>query len=174
MIPPVDSPDDLSQWERMLTGQLYRASDPDVAGAHRRARLLLERFNATPFDQADLRRRLLGDLLGEYGERSEIRPPFYCDYGSQVSMGAGSFANFGLVALDPAPIVIGDDVQIGPNVQLLTPTHPIDPEQRRAGWEAAEPITIGDNVWLGGGRDRPARRVHRRRHRGRGWLGGDT
>jgi maltose O-acetyltransferase len=82
---------------------------------------------------------------------SEIRPPFYCDYGSQVSMGARSFANFGLVALDPAPIVIGDDVQIGPNVQLLTPTHPVDPDQRRAGWEAAAPITIADNVWLGGG-----------------------
>jgi maltose O-acetyltransferase len=135
----------------MLTGHLYLASDPDVAAAHRRARFLLERVNATSFDQADLRRQLLSELLGHFGPRSEIRPPFYCDYGTQVSMGAGSFANFGLVALDPAPIVIGDDVQIGPNVQLLTPTHPVDPDQRRAGWEAAEPITIGDNVWLGGG-----------------------
>jgi maltose O-acetyltransferase len=144
-------PDGLSQWECMLAGDLYLASDPEVAAAHRRARLLLDRFNATGFDQADDHRRLLGELLGHFGLMSEIRPPFYCDYGSQVSMGARSFANFGLVALDPAPIVIGDDVQIGPNVQLLTPTHPIDPDQRRAGWEAAAPITIGDNVWLGGG-----------------------
>lgn len=61
------------------------------------------------------------------------------------------FVNCGLVALDVAAITIGDDVQIGPNVQLLTPTHPLDAEQRRARWESADPITIGDNVWLGGG-----------------------
>jgi maltose O-acetyltransferase len=157
VIPPADGPDaadgpvGLSQWERMLAGQLYRASDPEVAAAHRRARLLLERFNATGFDDADLHRGLLGELLGHFGPMSEIRPPFFCDYGTQVTIGARTFANFGLVALDPAPIVIGDDVQIGPNVQLLTPTHPVDPDQRRAGWEAAAPITIGDNVWLGGG-----------------------
>ena len=65
--------------------------------------------------------------------------------------GARSFVNFGLVALDVTSITIGDDVQIGPNVQLLTPTHPIDPEERRSKVEAAKPITIGDNVWLGGG-----------------------
>ena len=80
-----------------------------------------------------------------------IRPPLRVDYGYNLHVGAGTFANFGLVALDVAPIRIGEDVQIGPNVQLLTPTHPLDPERRRARWEAAEPITIGDNVWLGGG-----------------------
>jgi maltose O-acetyltransferase len=90
-------------------------------------------------------------LVGAFGEGSEIRPPFHCDYGYQLHIGSRTFANFGLVALDVARIDIGDDVQIGPAVQLLTPTHPIDPELRRRKWEAAEPISIGDNVWLGGG-----------------------
>jgi maltose O-acetyltransferase len=80
-----------------------------------------------------------------------IRPPFRCDYGYQTSIGARTFANWGLIALDVAKITIGDDVQIGPNVQLLPPTHPVAAGPRRDKWEAALPITIGDNVWLGGG-----------------------
>jgi len=80
-----------------------------------------------------------------------IRPPLYCDLGYQITIGARVFVNFGLVALDVAKITIGDDVQIGPNVQLLTPTHPTNAELRRAKWEASKPITIGSNVWLGGG-----------------------
>ena len=82
---------------------------------------------------------------------AEIRPPFRCDYGYQTTFGARTFANFGLVVLDVATVTIGDDVQIGPNVQLLTATHPLEPGPRRDKWEAAQPITIGDNVWLGGG-----------------------
>jgi maltose O-acetyltransferase len=108
-------------------------------------------YNATGVRQGPLRRRLLEELLGSVGEGTEIRPPFYVDYGAHITVGARTFANFGLVALDVAPITIGDDVQMGPNVQLLTPTHPVEPEPRRQKWEAAEPITIGDNVWLGGG-----------------------
>jgi maltose O-acetyltransferase len=77
------------------------------------------------------------------------------DYGAHITIGARCFANFGLVALDVAAITIGDDVQIGPNVQLLTPTHPVDPGPRRDKWEAAAPITIGDNVWLGRGHRLP-------------------
>ena len=73
------------------------------------------------------------------------------DYGSQVTIGARCFVNYGLVALDVARITIGDDVQIGPNVQLLTPTHPVEPQARLEKWEAAKPIAIGNNVWLGGG-----------------------
>ena len=78
-------------------------------------------------------------------------PRCYVDYGTNVVIGARTFANYGLVALDVAAITIGDDVQIGPNVQLLTPTHPVEPGPRRDKWEAAKPITIGDNVWLGAG-----------------------
>ena len=111
----------------------------------------MEEFNRTTVDAPGDGHRILGQLLGEFGEESELRPPLYCDYGSQIRIGARTFVNFGLVALDPAPITIGHDVQIGPNVQLLTPTHPLDPDLRRAKWEAALPIAIADNVWLGGG-----------------------
>ena len=135
----------------MLAGDLYIAEGPELARDGLRAMSLLERFNASPADHPEERRRLLEELLGSFGEGAEIRPPLYCDYGYRIRFGAGTFANFGLTALDVAEISIGDDVQIGPSVQLLTPTHPLDAELRRAKWEAALPITIGDNVWLGGG-----------------------
>ena len=137
--------------ERMLAGDLYLADDPELAEAHLRAMDLMEAYNATPARAGELRRQLLRSLLGSVGEGTEIRPPLWVDYGSHLTVGARTFANFGLVALDVARITIGDDVQIGPNVQLLTPTHPTEPEPRRAKWEAARPITIEDNVWLGGG-----------------------
>jgi maltose O-acetyltransferase len=139
-----------SQRERMLAGDLYIADDPELARESRRAAELYGEYNASPHG-VEVRRRILGDLLGSFGDGSEIRPPFYCDYGYQTFVGARTFLNFGCVALDVARIEIGDDVQIGPLVQLLTPTHPVDAELRRAKWEAAEPIAIGDNVWLGGG-----------------------
>ena len=135
----------------MLDGDLYIADDPELAADSLRARRLQDRFNRTEAGAGDERRRILAELLGAFGPGSEIRPPFYCDYGYQIRVGARVFANFGLSALDVATITIGDDVQIGPNVQLLTPTHPVEAEPRRAKWEAARPITIGDNVWLGGG-----------------------
>jgi len=125
--------DPRSQRERMLAGELYLADDPQLAADHRRAM------------------RLLAELLGALGPEAEIRPPLYCDYGYQIRVGARTFVNFGLMALDVAPITIGDDVQIGPNVQLLTPTHPVEAQPRREKWEAAMPITIEDNAWLGGG-----------------------
>jgi len=135
----------------MLAGELYRADDPELAAAALCARQLEDRFNRLSVDDRDQRRAILEELLGEIGEDTEIRPPFHCDYGSHIRIGARVFANCGLVALDVAPITIGDDVQIGPNVQLLTPTHPLDPDLRRAKWEAAEPIVIETNAWLGGG-----------------------
>ncbi|TDO39149.1 sugar O-acetyltransferase [Paractinoplanes brasiliensis] len=137
--------------ERMLAGELYRADDPALARDAERAASLSHRFNqADPADQA-LRRELLTELLGGLGEDTEIRPPFRCDYGRQTFVGARTFVNFGLVSLDVATVTIGDDVQIGPNVQLLTPWHPVAAGPRRDKWEAASPIVIGDNVWLGGG-----------------------
>jgi maltose O-acetyltransferase len=135
----------------MLAGEPYVASDPELVAMHHRAMALQDRYNATSIDQPDERRRLLEDLLGGIGPDTTIRPPLYVDYGAHLAVGARCFANFGLVALDCARITIGDDVQMGPNVQLLTPTHPTDPEERRTGIEGAGAITIGDNVWLGGG-----------------------
>jgi maltose O-acetyltransferase len=143
----LDPPSDArTQRERMLAGDLYIADDPELARDSLRAMALMERFNGSSAADPDLRRRLLDDLLGDFGEGSEIRPPLYCDYGYQIHIGDRTFANFGLMALDVAKIVIGDDVQIGPNVQLLTPTHPTDAQLRRAKWEAAKPITIEDNA----------------------------
>jgi maltose O-acetyltransferase len=140
-----------SMHERMLAGERYIAEDPQITTEYLRAMSLLEQYNRSTANAPADRERLLRELLGTLGEGSVIRPPFYCDYGYQIHFGARSFANFGLVALDVASITIGDDVQIGPNVQLLTPTHPLEAELRRAKWEAARPITIGNNVWLGGG-----------------------
>jgi maltose O-acetyltransferase len=135
----------------MLAGDLYIADDPELAAEALRAARLLDEYNRSAADDAAARRRLLVELLAGFGADSEIRPPLHCDYGYHLRIGARTFVNFGLVALDVAPITIGDDVQIGPNVQLLTPTHPIEAEARRAKWEGSQPITIGDNVWLGGG-----------------------
>jgi maltose O-acetyltransferase len=139
-----------SQRARMLAGDLYLADDPELAAQNRRAQALTDRYNATSTDDGT-RRQVLVELLGSVGEDTVIRPPLRCDYGWQIHVGARTFVNFGLVALDVATIRIGDDVQIGPNVQLLTPTHPVAAAPRRAKLEAARPITVGDNVWLGGG-----------------------
>jgi maltose O-acetyltransferase len=140
-----------SQRERMLAGDLYIADDPVLVEECRQAAALFKEYNdSSPGDEAT-RRRILERLLGSIGDGTEIRPPFYCDYGYNTHVGARTFVNFGLLALDVAAIRIGDDVQIGPYVQLLTPTHPLDSDARRAKWEAAEPIEVGDNVWLGGG-----------------------
>jgi maltose O-acetyltransferase len=137
--------------ERMLAGDLYLADDPELGRDLDRAAALSHRLdNLDPTDGA-ARRTLLTELLGAFGADSEIRPPFRCDYGYQTFIGARTFANFGLVCLDVASVTIGDDVQMGPYVQLLTPTHPVAAGPRRDKWEAALPITIGDNVWLGGG-----------------------
>jgi maltose O-acetyltransferase len=137
--------------ERMLAGELYIADDPELGEQSSRAFELADAFNATSVRDRAERRRLLEELLGGIGPDTEIRPPLYVDYGYQIAIGARCFVNYGLVAADVAKITIGNDVQIGPNVQLLTPTHPIEPGPRRAKWEAAEPISLGDNVWLGGG-----------------------
>ncbi len=136
---------------RMLAGEPYLADDPELVADHLRALRLMERVNTSSVDDPDGRRAALAELLGELGEETGIRPPFYCDYGYNIRIGPRSFVNYHAVFLDVAPITLGADVQVGPNVQLLTPTHPVEPEARRAKWEAAKPITIGDNVWLGGG-----------------------
>lgn len=144
-------PDGRTPKQRMLAGELYRADDPELAADALRARRLEERYNTSAPEDEDGRRAILEELLGSIGLGTVIRAPFRCDYGANLRVGSHTFANFGLVALDVAEITIGDHVQIGPNVQLLTPTHPLDPALRRDGWEAAEPISIGHNVWLGGG-----------------------
>jgi maltose O-acetyltransferase len=140
-----------SHYERMLAGDRYIADDPRIIEEQAAAHELMEAFNATPASEKEKRKRLLSQLFGSVGHDVEVRAPLFCDFGSHITIGDRTFVNFGLMALDVATILIGDDCQIGPNVQLLTPTHPLDSEARRDKWEGAEPITIGDNVWLGGG-----------------------
>ncbi|WP_372341975.1 sugar O-acetyltransferase [Nocardia sp. CC227C] len=138
--------------QRMLRGELYRDSDPELVAERRHCQRLLDTFNATGADEDEHRRALLTDLLGEIGAGSWIMPRFQCDYGSLIRIGANSFLNYDAIVLDCAPVTIGDDVSIGPRAQLLTALHPMaDHELRRQRWETAAPITIGDNVWLGGG-----------------------
>lgn len=143
--------DGRTQRERMLAGDAYIAADPDLRRESDRAANLTAAYNATAGDDDAMRDRILRDLFAYVGEGTVIRPPLRCDYGYQTTIGERSFANWGLICLDVAKLTIGDDVQIGPNVQLLTATHPIQPGPRRDKWEASAPITIANNAWLGGG-----------------------
>lgn len=137
--------------ERMLAGDLYIADDPDNAVLAQRAQRLQEAYRVAAAQDQGAALAILRDLLGTLGEGAFIKPPLYVDYGENLHVGPRTFANYNLTALDVAEIRIGADCQIGPNVQLLTPTHPVAPTPRRDKLEAARPITIGDNVWLGGG-----------------------
>ncbi|MGV0750886.1 sugar O-acetyltransferase [Mycolicibacter heraklionensis] len=140
------------QRERMLHGAPYRPDDPDLVAGRRACQRLAAAFNSTGPDDEDTRRELLGELLGSFGANSEILPRFSCDYGIYISIGANCFVNYDAVFLDCAPITIGNHVSIGPRAQLLTALHPVDDvDARRAGWESAAPITLGDNVWLAAG-----------------------
>ena len=140
-----------SEREKMLSDQPYRGSDPELIQARARARELLGRFNASsPLALAE-RRSLLLDLIGGLGPDVWIEPPFFCDYGSHIRLGPGVYCNFGCVILDCNWVEIGGQCKFGPNVQIYTAYHPIDPDQRRSGLEMASPIRIGENVWVGGG-----------------------
>ena len=140
-----------SMRERMLAGEPYLASDPELVRMRARAQRLLHAFNGSGPDEAERRRTLLADLFGAVGAEAEVMPPFYCDYGAHVAVGDRFFANYGCVILDCHEVRIGDGVLFGPKVQVYTATHPLDPAERRAGWEMARPIAIGDDVWIGGG-----------------------
>ncbi|MEU4144965.1 sugar O-acetyltransferase [Streptomyces parvulus] len=143
--------DPRSNLERMRAGDLYIADDPEIERRQRQAVRLAARYQAAYTEDPAAARPLLAELLGSLGEEAHVRPPVWVDYGSNITIGARTFVNYNLTALDVAAIIIGEDCQIGPNVQLLTPTHPLEPGPRRDKLEAARPITIGDNVWLGGG-----------------------
>ncbi|MDF1489058.1 sugar O-acetyltransferase [Tessaracoccus caeni] len=137
--------------ERMLAGDLYIADDPESGRLARRAMELADAYYRAEVAADPHAREFLADLIGELGDEAYVKPPLFVDYGENITIGARTFINYNLTALDVAKITIGEDCQIGPNVQLLTPTHPIDPQPRRDKLEAAQPITLGENVWLGGG-----------------------
>jgi maltose O-acetyltransferase len=136
-----------SEKDKMLTWELYRASDPELVHERQRCRSLLEAFNAQ--QDEDQRLPLLKQLLGRIGSGAFIQPPFACDYGYNLSIGDNVFVNFNTVILDCASVTIGDGTQMGPGVQLLAADHPRDPQARRSLLELARPVSIGSNVWIG-------------------------
>lgn len=137
--------------EKMLAGELYNAMDPELAAGRRRARLLVKRLNDSGDDEGELRRGLLQELFGGAGANLWIEPPFFCDYGSNITVGDNVFFNFNCVVLDVAPVTIGGGTMFGPAVQIYTATHPIEAHERRKGLEAGQAIRIGEEVWVGGG-----------------------
>lgn len=137
--------------EKMTAGDLFVYGDEQLADDRLRAALLVERYNATSVGDPGGRRKILQELLGFVGEDIEVRSPFHCLYGRNISLSGNVFVNFGGVFLDTAPIRIGARTLIGPNVQLLTATHPLEPGLRRQGYEFGEEIVIGGNVWIGAG-----------------------
>jgi maltose O-acetyltransferase len=134
-----------SEKDKMLRGELYRADDPELVAERLRAARLLRDYNAGADQPA-----LLRDLLGAVAEGVVIQPVFACDYGYNIRLGRDGFVNYNCVFLDCAPIEIGDRLQMGPAVQLYTAGHPLERAVRRAGFEYARPIRIGDDVWIGG------------------------
>jgi maltose O-acetyltransferase len=137
-----------SEKQKMLAGNLYRAGDEELIVDRNRAARLLKEFNDET--DPDLRRATLAKLFGRIGANANIMPIFACDYGYNIVAGRNLFMNYNCVLLDCAPIVIGDDVQFGPAVQVYTAHHPLDAATRREGLESASPVSIGDNVWVGG------------------------
>src|SRR4051794_14323555 len=141
----------MTERERMLAGQLYDASDPELTALRKRARALARAYNASTEEQPEERERVLRALFGRLGARPEIEPPFYCDYGAHIFAGDRLYMNFGCVVLDVHEVHLGDNVFAGPRVQILTATHPLDARERIQGPELGQPVRIGHNVWLGGG-----------------------
>ena len=143
--------DHRTQYQRLRDGHWYRADDEILDKAFA-AHQLSHRYSQLAAQGEDAEAAaLLSQLIGDLGEDVAIRPPLSVDYGAHISIVDRTFINTGLVALDVAPVRIGADCLLGPNVQLLTPIHPLEPGPRRQKWESAEPITLEDNVWLGGG-----------------------
>ncbi|HEY9857169.1 MAG TPA: sugar O-acetyltransferase [Stenomitos sp.] len=136
--------------QKMLSGETYLAADPELVAGRKRARRLTRLYNQTTEDELPEREALLRELFGSVGARIEIEPPFRCDYGSNIYAGDGLYMNFDCVILDCAPVRFGANVACGPGVHIYAATHPLEAEERIKGPELAKPVTIGNNVWIGG------------------------
>lgn len=142
----------MTEYQKMIAGELYNASDPALVSMRHKARELLDRINVSVRDIKDgPRLEFCKQLFGKVGEKFWLQPPFYCDYGQNIELGDCVYFNFNCVLLDVAKITIGSNVFFGPNVQIYTATHPLDALVRTAGQEYGKAISIADNVWVGGG-----------------------
>lgn len=139
-----------SEKEKMLSGELYDPLDKQLSDERMQARLLIKELNDTREDQVEERTRILEKLIPHAGKGLWLQPPFYCDYGSNMVVGEKVFFNFNCVVLDVMQVTIGSRTLFGPNVQIYTATHPTDYKERASGVEFAKPITIGEDVWVGG------------------------
>lgn len=140
----------LTEKQKMIQGLEYFASDKTLVSERFAARKQLDILNAMPQDEVKQRATLLKNFFGQTGKRLYIESTFKCDYGYNISVGENFYANFGCVILDCAPVTIGDDCMLAPNVQIYTAAHPIDPFARNKGIEFAKPITLGHSCWIGG------------------------
>lgn len=137
--------------EKMLAGELYRPGDPEIQADIAANKTWMARYNAASAAPPTERRALLTERFAHVGAEAVIRPPFFCDFGFNISLGDNVFLNFNCVILDVCSVTIGDGTQIGPAVQIYAADHPRDPEPRRAGLEFGRSVVIGRNVWIGGG-----------------------
>ena len=141
----------MTEKEKMLAGEVYSAVDPELIKELNEVKCAIQRYNALRADDAQGKLNMLKELLGAMGDdQAMIIQPFFCDYGKQISVGRRFFANFNFTVLDEARVTIGDDCFIGPNVSIYTACHSTDPEERNTRQEWARPVTIGNNVWIGG------------------------
>ena len=141
----------MTEKEKMLSGQVYSAVDSELLEELGKVKEIIQRYNALSPSAGQERLNILKSLLGHIGDEAIIiNQPFFCDYGKQIRVGKRFFANFHFTVLDEAPVTIGDDCFIGPNVSIYTACHSTDPAERNSRREWAEPVTIGDNVWIGG------------------------
>lgn len=139
-----------TEYEKMLAGELYLAGDPELLSMRVYARNLLSVYNQMAFNSPE-RRSILNQLLGKLGRNADIQTPFFCDYGCHIEVGDNFFANFNCVFLDCHYIRAGDNVFLGPGVQIYAAHHPVIAAERIKGPELASPVIIGNNVWIGGG-----------------------
>ncbi|HRZ86275.1 MAG TPA: sugar O-acetyltransferase [bacterium] len=141
----------MTEYEKMIAGQLYDPSEPSLVKMRAGARALLNELNHSPMAVGGEQQiALCGELFGAAGARLWLQPPFYCDYGVNILLGDNVMVNFNCVILDVARVTIGDSVLIGPGVQIYAAAHPLDWKQRATGVEFGKPVTIGNNVWIGG------------------------
>lgn len=141
----------MTEKEKMLAGESYYAFDPELMALRQNALRLVKAFNDTCFEDCNRIPGLMRQLLPNTHETLIIQPPFICDYGFNIYGGENSFINYNCTILDTVKISLGKNVLIGPNVQFYSPMHPIDHVERATGVEYGEPITVGDDCWIGGG-----------------------
>lgn len=140
----------MTEKEKMLAGQMYNPLDASLMDEREKAKLMFQEINSLDETHKKKRTQLLYSLFGKAGKNLWVEPPFYCDYGYNISVGYNAFINYNCCILDVMPVTIGDRLMMAPNVQIYTATHPLNAKERNSGREFAKPITIGNDVWIGG------------------------